>query len=123
MALSPSALGWLTFAGAMLMLVGAFNIVVGLVALARSDVFVAAGGVPFPYTSLVAHLPTDRPVWAVQGRELADPDFVPGTLDDVVGDHLAVLRSVVPDGPYDLVGWSFGGVVAHALAARLAAAG
>jgi nonribosomal peptide synthetase DhbF len=82
-----------------------------------------AGGVAFPYSSLVAHLPADRPVWAVQGRELADPDFVPGSLDDVVDDHLAVVRSVVPDGPYDIVGWSFGGVVAHALAARLAAAG
>jgi hypothetical protein len=35
-------LGWVAFAGAMLVLVGAFNVVVGLVALARSDVFVAA---------------------------------------------------------------------------------
>ena len=35
-------LGWVTFAGVMLLLVGAFNVVVGLVALYRSDLFVAA---------------------------------------------------------------------------------
>ncbi|MCD2198098.1 hypothetical protein LQ327_32480 [Actinomycetospora endophytica] len=34
--------GWVAFAGVMLLLVGAFNVVVGLVALFRSGVFVAA---------------------------------------------------------------------------------
>jgi hypothetical protein len=34
--------GWVAFAGVMLLLVGAFNVVVGLVALFRSDLFVAA---------------------------------------------------------------------------------
>lgn len=35
-------LGWVAFAGTILLLVGAFNVIVGLVALFRSDVFVAA---------------------------------------------------------------------------------
>ena len=34
--------GWVAFAGVMLLLTGAFNVVVGLVALFRSDLFVAA---------------------------------------------------------------------------------
>jgi hypothetical protein len=34
--------GWVVFAGVMLLLVGAFNVVVGLVALFRSDVLVSA---------------------------------------------------------------------------------
>jgi hypothetical protein len=35
-------LGWVAFAGTLLLLVGAFNVIVGLVALFRSDVFVSA---------------------------------------------------------------------------------
>jgi thioesterase domain-containing protein len=34
-------------------------------------------------------------------------------------DYVARIRSVQPSGPYQLIGWSFGGVVAHAMATRL----
>jgi hypothetical protein len=42
--------GWVAFAGVMLLLVGAFNVVVGLVALFRSDVFVAAPAGPLVFS-------------------------------------------------------------------------
>ncbi|MDD7968998.1 alpha/beta fold hydrolase, partial [Actinomycetospora lemnae] len=82
-----------------------------------------AGGVVHPYTALAAQVPADRAVWALPGRELGDPAFAPATLDDVAADQLARLREVAPTGPYDLAGWSFGGVVAHAVAVALVAAG
>ncbi|MDF2979045.1 MAG: hypothetical protein K0S40_3773, partial [Actinomycetospora sp.] len=84
--------------------------------------FPGAGGVVHPYTALTGAVP-GRAVWALPGRELADPGFAPTTLDDVAADQLARLREVVPHGPYDLAGWSFGGVVAHAVARSLLAAG
>ncbi|WP_433787065.1 amino acid adenylation domain-containing protein [Actinomycetospora sp. CA-101289] len=84
--------------------------------------FPGAGGVVHPYTALTGAVP-GRAVWALPGRELADPGFAPDTLDDVAADQLARLREVVPHGPYDLAGWSFGGVVAHAVARRLIHAG
>jgi thioesterase domain-containing protein len=31
-------------------------------------------------------------------------------------DYLGVIRSIQPSGPYNLLGWSFGGLVAHAMA-------
>ena len=81
-----------------------------------------AGGVVHPYTALTGAVP-GRAVWALPGRELADPGFAPDTLDDVAADQLARLREVVPHVPYDLAGWSFGGVVAHAVARALVEAG
>ncbi len=38
-------------------------------------------------------------------------------------DYLRAIRSVRPHGPYHLLGWSFGGLVAHAIACRLRQAG
>ncbi|MFC5065123.1 non-ribosomal peptide synthetase [Actinomycetospora atypica] len=72
-----------------------------------------AGGAALPYTALAASLP-DRPVWALQGAELLG---VPGpdTTTAVVDDVLAQLTALGA-GPVDLVGWSYGGVVAQAVA-------
>ncbi|PVZ14650.1 non-ribosomal peptide synthetase [Actinomycetospora cinnamomea] len=85
--------------------------------------FPGAGGVVYPYTGLTASIPAGRTVWAVPARELADPELAPTTLDEVAADQLARLREVAPHGPYDLAGWSFGGVVAHAAARSLVDAG
>jgi thioesterase domain-containing protein len=41
----------------------------------------------------------------------------------VARDCLEAIRSVQPTGPYQLLGWSFGGLVAHEVAVRLQAAG
>jgi thioesterase domain-containing protein len=41
----------------------------------------------------------------------------------MAADYLAQIRRVQPHGPYRLLGWSFGGVVAHAMAAQLQADG
>ena len=37
--------------------------------------------------------------------------------------HVEQLRTIEPDGPYRLAGWSFGGVLAYEMAQQLAAAG
>jgi amino acid adenylation domain-containing protein len=52
----------------------------------------------------------------------APPAF--GTsLADLARVHLAQLRTIEPDGPYWLAGWSFGGVLAFEMAHQLTAAG
>jgi nonribosomal peptide synthetase DhbF len=65
------------------------------------------------------HLPSDRPIYALQARGILRPDMAPETLDDMAADYLASIRQIQPTGPYNLLGWSFGGLVAHALATRL----
>jgi thioesterase domain-containing protein len=41
----------------------------------------------------------------------------------MAADYVERIREIQPDGPYHLLGWSFGGLVAHAMATRLQADG
>ncbi|MEZ0068065.1 amino acid adenylation domain-containing protein [Streptacidiphilus sp. MAP12-20] len=77
-----------------------------------------AAGISWVYSGLLRHLGPDQPVYGLQARGFTSPagDL---TIEDLVQDYLAQIRSVQPHGPYRLLGWSFGGVVAHALAAEL----
>lgn len=82
-----------------------------------------ASGLSWCYTGLLRHLPPDQPVYGLQSRGLSDPAAMPATMDELVADYVEQIRSVQGKGPYHLLGWSFGGVVAQAIAARLQAAG
>jgi pristinamycin I synthase-3/4 len=62
-------------------------------------------------------------VYALQARGLTDPAAAPGSVEEMAADYLDVIRTVQPDGPYHLLGWSFGAVVAHAMAVRLRSSG
>ena len=37
----------------------------------------------------------------------------------MASDYLEQIRRIQPNGPYHLLGWSFGGYVAHSMAAQL----
>ncbi|MFI6497341.1 amino acid adenylation domain-containing protein [Nonomuraea typhae] len=74
-----------------------------------------AGGLGWCYGGLIKHLP-DRPIYALQARRHP----LPATLADLAADYAAQIRSVQPDGPYHLLGWSAGGVIAQELAVLLA---
>jgi thioesterase domain-containing protein len=43
----------------------------------------------------------------------------PRSIEEMAEDYVAMIRRIQPSGPYNLVGWSFGGLVAHAIATRL----
>ncbi|MCI4066275.1 amino acid adenylation domain-containing protein [Micromonospora sp. R77] len=81
-----------------------------------------AAGFGWVYAGLRGHLP-DRPLYALQSPALADPHRHTDDLDALVSYHLAEILAVQPTGPYHLLGWSFGGALAHGIAARLRAAG
>jgi thioesterase domain-containing protein len=78
-----------------------------------------AGGYSWPYSRLIGRIPSGHPIYGLQSRCLAAHDTVPQTFDDMVTDYLEQIRGVQPAGPYHLLGWSFGGLVAHAAATRL----
>nr|APD71558.1 non-ribosomal peptide synthetase 5 [Streptomyces sp.] len=82
-----------------------------------------AGGLSWCYTGLLRQLGPDVPVYGLQSRGIARPDGYPESMDDLVTDYVAQIRSVRPTGPYHLLGWSFGGVAAHAVAVRLQSEG
>ncbi|MEE4592678.1 amino acid adenylation domain-containing protein [Streptomyces sp. DSM 41524] len=81
------------------------------------------GGFSWCYSGLVRHLGADVPVYGVQARGLDGAGRLPASMDEMVGDYAARIRSVQPHGPYRLAGWSFGGLTAQALAVRLRAEG
>ncbi|WP_255306048.1 amino acid adenylation domain-containing protein [Streptomyces sp. Wb2n-11] len=77
-------------------------------------------GLGTPYAALLRHVEPDRPVHALQARGLSDLGGVPpSSVEEMAADYVRQIRSVRPAGPYHLLGWSFGGLVAHAMATRL----
>ena len=45
--------------------------------------------------------------------------YLPRTLQEMVADYLGQIRAIQPAGPYHLLGWSFGGLVAYSLGSHL----
>jgi thioesterase domain-containing protein/aryl carrier-like protein len=83
----------------------------------------SGGGLAWNYAELAAHLPPGRPLYGLQARGLERVEELPASIEEMAADYVEQIRAVQPDGPYHLVGWSFGGVVAQAVAARLQDAG
>ncbi|WFB09234.1 amino acid adenylation domain-containing protein [Streptomyces sp. LX-29] len=78
------------------------------------------GGLGWAYAKLLRHLGPEQPVYTLQARALSSPEAVPpASVAEMAEDYVAQLRAVRPDGPYHLLGWSFGGLVAHAMATQL----
>ncbi|MFF4032642.1 alpha/beta fold hydrolase, partial [Streptomyces sviceus] len=76
-------------------------------------------GLSWCYSGLLPYVDHERPVYGLQARGFSDTGAGPADVDDLVADYLAEVRAVQPHGPYALLGWSFGGTVAHAMAVRL----
>lgn len=81
-------------------------------------------GVSWSYAGLLRHLGPDFPVYGLQAKGLKDGAAdLPQSLDAMADDYLREIRTVQPSGPYRLMGWSLGGLVAHSVAAKLEALG
>ena len=80
-------------------------------------------GLSWPYTGLLPALDPGRAVYALQSPSIAAERPAPADIGELAADYLARIRQVRPEGPYHLLGWSFGGMVAHEIAVRLRAAG
>ncbi len=85
-----------------------------------------ADGLAWPYSGLARHIDARHPVYGLQAPGLAPA--TPGAgrsaarasnMAELVADYVAHIRQIQPEGPYHLLGWSLGGNIAHAIAARL----
>ncbi|MET7391851.1 thioesterase domain-containing protein, partial [Streptomyces sp. NPDC005444] len=76
-------------------------------------------GLSWAYSGLLRHLDRQQPLYGLQARKFSEPDAAAPCLTEMVEDYLNEIRTVQPSGPYSLLGWSFGGIVAHAVAVRL----
>ncbi|WP_141743995.1 non-ribosomal peptide synthetase, partial [Streptomyces sp. EN23] len=83
-----------------------------------------AGGTGWCYVPLTRHMPEDQPLYALQARGVGPvPEELPSSVRDMAADYVAQIRTVQETGPYHLLGWSFGGIVAHEMAVLLRADG
>ncbi|GAB3897683.1 hypothetical protein GCM10029964_080940 [Kibdelosporangium lantanae] len=80
------------------------------------------GGLGWMYANLLRHIPSDHPVYAIQPRALTGADQ-PASLVEMAADYVEHIRLVQPTGPYQLVGWSMGALLAHEIAIQLQAQG
>ncbi|GAA2973395.1 non-ribosomal peptide synthetase [Actinokineospora diospyrosa] len=80
-----------------------------------------ASGLAWQFAPLKAWLPV--PMYGLQSPLLTDPDASYASLADLAERYVSEIIRVQPDGPYRLVGWSFGGNVAYLVACALRARG
>jgi amino acid adenylation domain-containing protein/non-ribosomal peptide synthase protein (TIGR01720 family) len=80
-------------------------------------------GLSWSYSGLVPHLGPNIPIYALQARNLDHDEPMPNSVAEMARDYLAQIRRVQPSGSYRLLGWSFGGLVAAAIAGLLQAEG
>ena len=80
-----------------------------------------AGGFAAMFGALEAHVHADVPIYGLQAPGIDRPaeQQAVAPLRDMAACYVDALRAVQPDGPYALLGWSLGGVIAHEMAAML----
>ncbi|WP_316528536.1 non-ribosomal peptide synthase/polyketide synthase [Kitasatospora brasiliensis] len=81
------------------------------------------GGISWSYSGLLNHVGPQHPVYAIQARGLGRPEPLPTSYEEMAADYADQIRKIQPEGPYLLLGWSAGGLIAHALACELQSRG
>ncbi|MER7847860.1 amino acid adenylation domain-containing protein [Kitasatospora sp. NPDC096077] len=76
-------------------------------------------GLSWSYWPLARYLPEEYPLYGLQARGFNGEEDLPGTVEEMAAAYLDEIRAVQGTGPYHLLGWSFGGVVAQEMAVQL----
>ncbi|NKX85831.1 non-ribosomal peptide synthetase [Nocardia coubleae] len=75
-------------------------------------------GLAWCYSGLLAHLAPDRPVYGLQAPHVSGQDSFT-SIPEAAGHYVANIRAIQPHGPYHLLGWSLGGLIAQEIAVQL----
>nr|WP_243147381.1 non-ribosomal peptide synthetase [Scytonema sp. UIC 10036] len=78
-----------------------------------------AGGHVFCYVNLARYLGIEQPFYGLQAQGF-NGELEPLTrVEDMASFYVKAIQSFQPNGPYQIGGWSFGGVVAYEVAQQL----
>jgi pimeloyl-ACP methyl ester carboxylesterase len=77
------------------------------------------GGDVFCYVNMTRKMKTDRPIYGVQAVGLDGLLPRHSTLEEMAQHYVREIRSLQPEGPYHLAGFSLGGWIAYAVAQEL----
>lgn len=79
----------------------------------------AADGYVFVFQNLARHLDPEQPVYGLQAKGLDGKQAPHPRIEDMAAFYIEQIRTVQPQGPYLLAGFSAGGVVAFEMAQQL----
>jgi enterobactin synthetase component F len=86
-------------------------------------------GLSWAYSGLGKYLASEQLLYGIQARGLSE-EFqssgaigLPQSIGEMAADYIEHIRHVQPAGPYKLLGWSLGGLLAHEITRRLEADG
>jgi amino acid adenylation domain-containing protein len=82
-----------------------------------------AGGAVLRYVPLTNALSPDQPVYGLQARALLEGEPLGKSMEEMASDYINAIQSVQPKGPYQLLGWSSGGMLCYEMAQQLTGAG
>ncbi|MEU5152516.1 amino acid adenylation domain-containing protein, partial [Streptomyces yangpuensis] len=87
----------------------------------RAPLFFLHGGVglSWPYLGLAEHLAKEFPVYGFQASGIVSEAPLPSSIAEMAEEYVHRILEIQPVGPYYILGWSFGGLLAHAAATRL----
>jgi thioesterase domain-containing protein/acyl carrier protein len=81
------------------------------------------GGNVIKFHRLAFHLGEDQPIYGLVPRGLDGNDSYHTRIEEMAADYLVAIRTMQPQGPYRLAGYSFGGIVAFEVAQQIVAQG
>ncbi|WP_415974021.1 amino acid adenylation domain-containing protein [Rhodococcus sp. 077-4] len=75
-------------------------------------------GLSWAFGALAPYVDTAHPIYGLQSPVLGGGQL-PATIDEWAATFVDRILEIQPTGPYHLLGWSMGGVIAHAIAVKL----
>ena len=75
------------------------------------------------FSELARHILSAHPIYGIQARGIDGREQPFDRIEDMAQFYLGALKDLQPEGPYLLIGYSFGGLVALEMAQRLSAGG
>ncbi|MGK8556153.1 amino acid adenylation domain-containing protein [Nocardia gipuzkoensis] len=82
-----------------------------------------SSGMAWTYLGFADALAPGRPIYGLQAPDLSGKEPSARSIEEFADRYVREIRRLQPDGPYHLLGWSFGGLIAHAAATKLKAEG
>jgi thioesterase domain-containing protein/acyl carrier protein len=81
------------------------------------------GGLSWMFSALIRYLPLDIPIFGLQTPALTEPDWCAEPVGAYLDRYADEIQRICPHGPYRLLGYSLGGIIAEGVAQRLTARG
>jgi acetoacetyl-CoA synthetase len=75
------------------------------------------------FSELARQTRTNHPIYGIRAKLALDPKQPFDRIEDIARHHVEVIRTIQPKGPYALIGYSFGGLVALEMSRCLLADG